>query len=182
MTEAAALANFTEDSAKAALIEAKGDMFVAAQSLGVTALRLDRAIRLSALLQTTVAAIESERSAPDFDKATAERIEEAVQRRIALYRVDGLDALHDLATMPIDENSAMAQVKLAAAARLAGSTDSGAGGSEFADTLRALNQQYHEHAPRIRVVRERISVEMHGPQERQIEGTPEAHQSLSSTD
>jgi hypothetical protein len=171
MTEQTALATFTEENAKAALIEARGDIFVASQSIGITALRLDRAIRLSPSLQETYLGLqEIRRENSNFDKLAVEQLEAAIQHRLSLYRVSGLDALHDLATMPIDENSAQNQVKLAAAARLAGSTEGLGGGGDVADTLRALNEAYHQNAPRIRVVRERLTVEV-SPPERVVDQT-----------
>ena len=82
-----------------------------------------------------------------------------VERRVALYRVVGLDSLHELATMPIDANSAQNQVRLAAAARLAGPTEGGLAGGDMAETLRHLNEQYQKESPRLRVVRERTTIE-----------------------
>lgn len=143
----------TEATAKQALIEARGDIFVASQLLGLTAVRLNRAIQVSPILQAAVDAI------PKLSKGASESaIEDAIQSRVALYRVAGLDALHDLATMKIDANSAQNQVKLAAAARLAGSVEQG-GGSALEETLRELNKSYAENAPRLRVIRERLTVE-----------------------
>lgn len=159
----------TEDGIKTALIEARGDIFVAAQLLSVTAIRVKRAIDVSPLLQISLEQLAKLRASPEAEKLSTERIEEAVRSRLALYRVAGLDALHDLATMPIDENSAQNQVKLAAAARLAGSSDAGPGGGDIADTLRALNDQYQKDAPRIRLVRETLTIE-HRPPERDIPG------------
>lgn len=78
---------------------------------------------------------------------------------MALYRVAGLDALHDLATMQIDSNSAQNQVKLAAAARLAGPTEGSSAGDGLAEVLRELNTSYEANAPRLRVIRERVTVE-----------------------
>lgn len=138
----------TEDAAKQTLIDARGDIFVASQLLGITALRLNRAIQVSPVLQATVDAIVK------VGKGASEAsIQEAIDSRLSLYRVAGLDALHDLATMPIDENSAQNQVKLAAAARLAGTVE-GMGGSGLEETLRELNKAYQDNAPRLRVIRE----------------------------
>lgn len=93
-----------------------------------------------------------------------ETIHKAIEERVALYRVSGLDALHDLATMPIDVNSAQNQVKLAAAARLAGTVEGQEGGSDLAETLRELQRQYDETAPRLRVTRERVTIERLPPE------------------
>ena len=175
---ATSVISLSEDNMKAALIEARGDIFVASQMLGVTALRLDRAVRVSPMLQAIECSILERKTEDGFDKLTSEQLERDVQHRIRLYRVAGLDALHDIAVMPISENSAQNQVKLAAAARLAGSTEGLGTGGEIGETLRALNEAYQQNAPRIRVVRERLSVEI-GPQEREI---PAEHQSLPSGD
>ena len=151
----------TEATAKKALVESRGDIFVASQLLSVTAVRLNRAIQVSAILQATVDAIQK------LTKGASEAaIEEAIQSRVSLYRVAGLDALHDLATMKIDANSAQNQVKLAAAARLAGSVEQG-GGNALEETLRELNKSYQEQAPRLRMIRERVTVEVL-PQERVV--------------
>jgi hypothetical protein len=146
--------NLTEDSIKTALIEARGDIFIASQMLGITALRMTRAIQVSPILQATMEAI------PENSEAPLDSIRKAVEQRLVIYRVVGLDALADLATMPINSNSAQNQVKLAAASRLAGSAESGLSGSEVDQTLRLLNDEYQKHAPRIKVTRERMTVEM----------------------
>ena len=150
--------NLTEDGIEAALIEARGDIFVASQLLGmgVTALRVDRAIRVSARLQAVVAGIQDVKGTESYLEATALDFHRAIERRMSLYRIAGLDALHELASMPIDENSAQNQVKLAAAARLAGPAAESAGEGELVETLRELNQQYHESAPKIRVLRQTL--------------------------
>lgn len=146
----------TEDGIKHAIIEARGDIFVAAQFLGVTAMRMDRGIRSSTILQETLKQVRLPENAA-LDSAA---LEEAIRARTQIYRVVGLDSLHELATMPLSENSAQNQVKLAAAARLAGSSESSGAGGEVAETLRALNESYQKEAPRIRVIRERTTVEV----------------------
>jgi len=151
---------------KDALIEARGDIFIASQLLGITALRLNRAIQLSPLLQATL-----DTTATAHKGLSKELLNEAIEQRLGIYRVAGLDALHELATMPLDKNSAQNQVKLAAAARLAGSPEEGGAGGEVGEALRALNQAYHEHAPRLRIVREKLTVEL-APGERDVTPQP----------
>lgn len=80
-------------------------------------------------------------------------------QRMAEYKIDALDAIHDLAMMTInDANSAQNQVKLAAAKVLAfpdgvpGTTQEN--GIEV--MLKSLNDKYHKDAPRIKSVRERV--------------------------
>lgn len=149
-----ATVNLTTDNARAMLIEARGDIFIASQMLHVSAIRLNRAIQVAPELQATLDGIEVAGKG-----ASNEAIQSAIEKRLLLYRVAGLDALHDLATMPIDENSAQNQVKLAAAARLAGTQEHAGGSSEMAEVMRELNRQYEENAPRIRVTRERMTIE-----------------------
>ena len=170
-TEHPSYVTFTEESAKTALVEARGDIFVASQLLRITAIRLNRAIQVSEILKATVDAI----AAPSNKGATAEQIHQAIEQRLGLYRVAGLDALHDLAVMPIDQNSAQNQVKLAAAARLAGGLEGGGAGGEMAETFRELSELYQKHAPRLRVIRERTTVELSVPDERVVseQGKPE---------
>ena len=150
--------NLTEDGIEAALIEARGDIFVASQLLGmgVTALRLDRAIRVSARLQAVVAGIQDVKGTESYLEATALDFHRAIERRLALGRIVGMDSLIELASMPLDQNSAQNQVKLAAAARLAGPTTELGEGGEMVETLRLLNEQYHESAPKIRVLRQTL--------------------------
>lgn len=143
---------------KDALIEGRGDIFVASQLLGITAIRLNRAIQVSPVLQATLDAVKT-----SSQGASADQIQSAIAQRTSLYRVAGLDALHDLATMPIDANSAQNQVKLAAAARLAGTVE-GVDGGGLEATLRELNQQYQQEAPRLRVIREKITIEQIPPE------------------
>jgi hypothetical protein len=127
--------------------------------LGVTAIHLDRAIRVSETLQSTVQSIKA------LPKGVSDaQIQQEIDRRILIYRAAGLDALHDLATMPIDENSAQNQVKLAAAARLAGTSESTGGNDGIEETLRELNQSYQQSAPRLRVIRERTTIETLPPE------------------
>ena len=166
--------NLTEDGIEAALVEARGDIFVASQLLGmgVTALRVDRAIRVSARLQAVVEGIQDVKGTERYLEATALDFHRAIERRMSLYRIAGLDALHELASMPIDENSAQNQVKLAAAARLAGPAAESGGEGELVETLRELNQQYHESAPRIRVMRQTL-VEITPQNERDVSPPPE---------
>lgn len=143
---------------KDALIEARGDIFIASQLLQVTAIRVHRAIEVSPALQSVIDEVRLSGSSVSDDQ-----IRRAADARAQIYRVSGLDALHELATMPIDANSAQNQVKLAAAARLAGTVEAvGSGGLE--ETLRELNAQYQSEAPRLRVTRERLTIETLPPE------------------
>ena len=150
---------FNAGNIKQAITDARGDVFVASQLLGVTALRFQKALGASEELQQVYMAARETTANEKFAAASSEDFHAAVETRLSMYRVTGLDALHDLAAMPISDNSAQNQVKLAAAARLAGSVDGMNGGGDIADTLRALNDMYHKEAPRIRITRETIEVQ-----------------------
>lgn len=155
------LYHFTEDGIAQALLDARGDVFIAAQLMRVSV------IRLHAVIETTekLSAVQDECAKVAKQKVfPREAVERAIEERVRAYRVMGLDALAELATMPIDENSAQNQVKLAAAARLAGSVEGGAGSDDLAATLRELNREYQEQAPRLRIVRERTMIETLPPE------------------
>lgn len=173
MTDAAAapiVPAFNADTIEQALKDAQGDLLIASQLLGhVTMMRLDRAIRADPRLQAVFLTIKEVKSSPEYEKASQERLELEVQRRMTFYRADGLEALHELAVMQITDNSAMAQVKLSAAARLAGGAVEKEGASDLAKTLAELNDAFHRHAPRIKVTRETIEI---GPNEKVIEAQP----------
>jgi hypothetical protein len=157
-----------EPNIENALIEAQGDLFVASQLLGhVTVLKLDRFIRASERLQNVFLAIKQVKALPEYDKISQAQLEAEIARRMTVYRSDALESLHELATMKLTDNSAMAQVRLAAAARLTGPTGESSQGSDMEATLRELNEQYHANAPRIKITRTQI-IEM-GPQEKVID-------------
>lgn len=157
----------TEESMKTALVEARGDLFIAATSLSISPLRMTKYIQASSALAVVMDECQAAGRDTPMQKLHA-NVEAAIQQRVSIYRVVGLDSLAELATMPINVNSAQNQVKLAAAARLAGSQEHSAGSGELGETLRALNDAYHSHAPRIKVTRERLSIE--------VNGTPAEHQ------
>jgi len=150
---------------KVALIEARGDIFVASQRLNITALRLNRSINASPILQAAL-----EISGSSAKRATDKQIADAIEERIQIYRVTGLDALNDLAAMPIDENSAQNQVKFAAAAKLAEGIGGVSSSGDMEGILRELRETYQKEAPRLRVIRERTTVEVVGQGEKTIDG------------
>lgn len=162
---------FSEANIEKAIVDARGDVFLAAQLLGhVTTLKVHRAIRSSERLTAVYLAIEQVKQLPEFDRISTERLEQEISSRIVIYRSDALAALHDLATMPISgDNSAQNQVKLAAAARLAGSAGPRGEASELEETLRDLNEQYQVDAPRIKITRQ-TSIEIERSSEKVIEG------------
>jgi len=168
MTDAVPAPAFNEESIKDALLNAKGDLFIAAQLMGhVTVMALNRAIRASESLQRFWLTFQEVKSLPEYDRASTEMLEAEITRRLTFYRADALESLHEMATMNA-KDAGEYQVKLAAASRLAGGPVAQEKQSEFAETLRALNDQYHREAPRIKMVRTTV-IEV-GPEEKMIEG------------
>ncbi len=154
----------TEASIKDALIEARGDIFVASQLLGITSIRLHRCVQVSAELLATLdelSRVRGEALAPDV-------LRKCIDERVTLYRVVGLDTLHELATMSHGDNSALAQVRLAAAARLAGVNAEASVGTEGESVMRELNDAYQKTAKSIKYIRETMVIES-GQGERVIE-------------
>jgi hypothetical protein len=161
--------SFNAASIERAILSAQGDLFVAAQLLGhVTVLKLDRAIRADERLQQVYLTVKQVKALPEYDKASQEALEVEITRRLSIYRSDALDALHELATMPVDANSAQNQVKFAAAAKLAGGMGERESSTGIEQTLRELNESYHREAPRMKITRTQVEII---PQERAIEGS-----------
>lgn len=151
---------FTEDNIEAALMQAQGDLNVASQLMGhVTVAHLDRAIRRSDRLQNVFLTIKQVKSLPEYDRLSAEQLELEIQRRLVIYRSDAIESIHKMATMDFKDNSAMAQVALSAAARLAGTVGGVDTHSDVDQTLRELNERFHTEAPRIKLTRERTTIE-----------------------
>ena len=157
-------AGLDEQIIEKALITYRGDIFQAAASLGKNVRMFNLAIRQSTYLQKAALAIEQAAVIPEYEALTAKQFEAAIRERLTAYRIDGLDALHELATMSHAGDPEMAKVKLQAASKLAG-TEEGqhSGASEMSDVLRALNdpegmlrdaQVHEERADRLGAERE----------------------------
>lgn len=84
----------------------------------------------------------------------------ALYERMMLYRQDALDALRDLAMMPISENSMQNNVKYLAASKLLGNQTNDVSiapvGNGVRSSLEELNLAYQEQSKRITQVRERV--------------------------
>lgn len=160
---------------KRALKESSGNLVLAAVRLETTVAKLDREIRLSQQLCRFVHELKNT-AGPyiEYRKMSLSEVEEDIRVRSILYRSQALDALNDLAMMPIGENSALAQVKLLAAQRLYAETGDSKFGNEIDQTLRRLNEDYHLAAPRIKSIRERTVTFESGNRTRVIEAEPSA--------
>lgn len=146
----------SEQSIKDALVDAKGDIFLASTTLDCTAQELDRYIRASAELQQFAAAIEKVKIDPAYSRMSAEQFENELADLTRAYKVVGLEELHGLATMDHKGSAAMAKVKLQAAISLRGGEQRVAGDREIEHALSELNQLYHQNAPRIKEIRQTV--------------------------
>lgn len=86
-----------------------------------------------------------------------EKFRALVLKRMELAQSDALDALRDLALMPITANSANNMVKFMAASKLVGNQEAPASGApaDLSTVLKELNDAFAKNAPRIKSVRER---------------------------
>ena len=134
------------------LVLAKGDLFVAASYLGCTARELDGYIRASEELQGYVAAIGTVKADPNYDRMSTDQFVSQLDQLTRAFRVEAINVIHELATMPFD-SAAMAEVKLKAAVQLRGTgADAPQAGGQQA-VLQELNDLYHQAAPRIKSIR-----------------------------
>jgi hypothetical protein len=152
----------TEEAIKESLIDARGDLFLAASTLDCTAQELDRYIRASAELQQFAAAIEKVKVDPAYSRMSSEQFENELADLTRAYRVIGLEELHKLATMEHGDSAAMAKVKLQAAISLRGGNQAIAGDREIEHALAELNTLYHQNAPRIKEIRQTVIKLEHG--------------------
>lgn len=158
------------DTICAALMTARGDLFLAASYLGCTGRELDSYIRASDELQGYVAAITTVKQDSDYKRMSVAQFEEQLENLTRGYRLEGLDVIHEIATMPLTTpptqdafgnitpagtiSAAMVDVKLKAAIQLRGAAGSAdAGSAEHNLILQELNQAYQQAAPRIKSIR-----------------------------
>lgn len=142
----------SEQTIRDALVQARGDLFVGACYLSVTARELDSYIRSSEDLQAFVGAIETVKRDAGYDKLSADQFADRLEVLTRSYRIEALDIIHDMARMSFD-SAAMAEVKLKAAVQLRGAqTEKVASGDQMA-VLSELNELYQLNAPRIKSIR-----------------------------
>ena len=153
----------SEQSIKTALAESKGDIFLAACALDCSPRELDLFIRRSASLQGFVSAIETVKVDPTYARMSAEQFENQVADLMRSFRVDGIHAVHELATMSFGDSAALAKVKLDAALALSSPGSTRGGNNETENALAELNALYHANAPRIKEIRQTVITMRDGP-------------------
>lgn len=142
----------SEQTIRDALTTARGDLFLAASYLNVTARELDQFIRSSSEIQGFVAAIAVVKKDSDYERMSADQFSDQLENLTRAYRVEAIDVIHDLAMMPFD-SAAMAEVKLKAAVQLRGTHNDSPVNSDQALILAELNNLYQQSAPRIKSIR-----------------------------
>ena len=141
-----------EANVRSALTEAKGDLYVAACLLEISAWKLDRLIRADAALQAFAGAVETVKANPEYDRMSQAQFASELHRLTAQFAVEGLLVIHEIASSPA-RTAAEKAVRLEAAIALRNGTPNSQGGSEVDLLLRELNQAYQAHAPRIKEIR-----------------------------
>jgi hypothetical protein len=143
-----------------AIKKSKGSAVRAARMLKMTVSELEKQYDFQREMSKYLQDFRDEmaKDNPEYINRTLSEVEEDMRKRAVFYRAEALEALHDLASLPVDAetNSALAQVKLIAAQRLYQETGQTDNPNDMESTLRVLNQRFQEAAPRIKQIRERI--------------------------
>lgn len=160
----------SENTVTEALSTARGDLFVAASYLGCTGRELDSYIRASEGLQAFTAAIGTVKSTnADYKRLSDEQFTDELERLTKGYRLEALDVIHEIATLPVvgadrmmpdgsvldgvKMSAAELEVKLKAAIALRGAPEAKTATNDQSAVLAELNDLYIQNAPRIKSVR-----------------------------
>jgi hypothetical protein len=148
----------TEARIKEILTGTRGDLFLAAQQLGITLRQMDNIVRFDQAIGIHLGEIQQVISEnPDYEKRSGKWFESQINRTAALYRLVGLEELYKLATMEFDgENAALMNVKLGAASKLKGEELTIRSTSDADAILAELAASYEIDAPRIKEVRQKM--------------------------
>ena len=141
----------SEGFVKEVLVDNRGDLIASARKLGCRPSTLVDWIKSVPSIASTWQEMEKVKADPAFNQATQEQFARTIAERTAMYRLEGLEVLHELATADHDGVASMAEVRLKAAIQLRGSDDhmpvAGDG------VLAELNAMYHQSARRIKSMR-----------------------------
>lgn len=133
------------------LVENRGDLMLTAGKLGMRPSKLVDAIKSVPSVAATWQAMERIKADPEFHRITQEQFQQAIAERSALYRLDGLEVIHELAMTDHEGVSGLAEVRLKAAIALRGTQDTQQGSDQV--ILQELNSLYHQSARRIKSLR-----------------------------
>jgi hypothetical protein len=148
----------SESHIKEILTGTRGDLFLAAQQLGITLRQMDNIVRFDQAIGIHLGEIQQVIAEnPDYEKRSGKWFESQINRTAALYKLVGLEELYKLATMGIDsENAALMNVKRQAAFNLRGAEITIRSGAEVDAVLEELARSYEIDAPRIKEVRQKM--------------------------
>lgn len=142
----------SEQNIRDAIITARGDVFLTAAYLSCTPREIDRYIRASEGLQAFVGSIAVVKKDANYDRMSADQFREELEQLTRAYRVEAIEVIRELASMPFD-SAAMADVKLKAAIELRGANTDAPINNSHSQVLAELNDRYQQSAPRIRSIR-----------------------------
>lgn len=147
-----------DEQIKCAIVQARGDLVTAAKLIpGMSALHLQTLVYRRPLLQRFhKKTLNGDHIDSEYHALAMADLHHNVETRLGVYRVEALDAVHELAMMPLSDNPLHNQVKLSAAAKLLGDTEPGRGSrddGDIGDIRRALNDEYQRSATRVKITR-----------------------------
>jgi len=142
--------DLSEEIVRMVLTQAQGDLIQSSRRLNVRPSQLAGWIKSVPSVAAHYLTIEQIKADPRFDDATQTQIEAEIRSRASMYRLDGLEVIHEIAMSPHTNASEM-DVRLKAAVQLRGAgSDMPQGGD---GVLMELNALYHKNAPRIKSMR-----------------------------
>lgn len=150
----------TQKEIEEALIKSRGDILVASKLMRMSVRELDNILRAIPGIPALLGTIEEIKADnPEYSRMSGEWFERQCTRAVSLYRLAALEALNDLATMPMTDKAAMMNVKREAAVNLWGGGKDGSTGvaGELTEFFKALDQDYREKKDT--VTRIRLSIE-----------------------
>ena len=165
------LSLITEDSIRAALEETRGDLFQVACLHRTTFREIDQFIKRTPALAQTVALIQTIKADDAYKTMSDKQFSDQVAYLSKQYRFEGLQIIHEIATMKAD-SAAMMEVKLRAATQLRGGEHhvGGAGGG-LEGILKELADDYEAVAPRISAIRQ-TTVYLNAPEDTSAQRLP----------
>jgi len=155
----------TEQLVSDALANNKGDLIRTSQALGITVGKLHGFVRMIPSLRRLVKELEVLKLEDDYDNLSDEQFRDQMNCMMAVYQLDGLNVIHELATRDDKDNASMADVRLKAAIQLRGTPQSRNDG--ISSILMELNEAYQQSATKIKGLRASASVtiSLDAPQE-----------------
>lgn len=152
------MSDLSEAKVFEALTTCRGDILQSAKLLKLSVREFDnvlRAIPGSAAFLGAMEEIKADN--PEWERASTQWFESQCRRAMSLYRLTAMEELYSLATMPLNANAAMMNVKREAALNLLGRDRDGAEAfPELATFFAGLNDEYQKKSVRVTEIRTRL--------------------------